>query len=288
VAADLHPNRKGPAVEMAQPRTLIAVPTYNERENIEPLVRVLLDTVAHADICLVDDGSPDGTADHAAALFGADPRFSLLRREGPRGYGRSLAEAYRMALQKGYMRLVQLDADFSHDPLVIPKLLAVSHAADVVIGSRYCAGGQILNWSLHRRLLSRAANAYVRWITGISVRDSTSGFRCYTREALQYLLDVGLDADGYAFLIEATSAAYRSGLRIVEVPICFIERRAGASKLSGGVMVEAALMPWRFGRINWQNCPPWRRERRASATRAPLRKPPRISVSHRSEHPIRD
>ena len=227
-------------------RTLIVVPTYNERENVAALVARLLEVAPEADVCLLDDNSPDGTADYACGLFGAYPRFSVLRRKGPRGYGRSLVEGYRRCLEAGYARLVQLDADFSHDPSMIPALIEASEHADVVIGSRYCAGGAVANWPLRRRLLSRFANQYVCRITGLRARDTTSGFRCYTRRALRRLLEGRIAGEGYAFLVEAVYHAHREGLSIAEVPITFTDRREGQSKMSRGIIFESVLMPWRL------------------------------------------
>ena len=237
-------------------RTLIVVPTYNERENVARLVAQLLEVDPGADVCLLDDASPDGTADHAEGLFGSDPRFSVLRRAGARGYGRSLVDGYRRALEGGYARLVQLDADFSHDPRRIPALVEASGRADVVIGSRYCEGGGVENWPVRRRLLSRFANAYVARITGMSVRDTTSGFRCYTRRALRALLEGRVAGEGYAFLVEATYRASRAGLAVVEVPITFTDRREGKSKMSRGVIFESVLMPWRlrFAKSKTEGC----------------------------------
>jgi len=232
-------------------RTLIVIPTYNERENVPRLVAELLEVAPGADVCLLDDDSPDGTAEHARGLFASEPRFSVLRRRGvPRGYGRSLVDGYRRALGGGYARLVQLDADFSHDPRRIPALVEASRAADVVIGSRYCEGGGVENWPVRRRLLSRFANRYVACITGMGVRDATSGFRCYTRRALRALLEGRVAGEGYAFLVEATYRASRAGLPIAEVPITFTDRRVGQSKMSRKVILESVLMPWRlrFGR----------------------------------------
>jgi dolichol-phosphate mannosyltransferase len=231
---------------MNNERTLIVVPTYNERENIARLVAELLTVAPEADVCLLDDASPDGTADRAEELFGRDPRFSVLRRAGARGYGRSLVDGYRRALEGGYARLVQLDADFSHDPRRIPALVEASHAADVVIGSRYCEGGGVENWPVRRRALSRFANAYVARITGLRVRDATSGFRCYTRRALRALLEGRIAGEGYAFLVEATYRARRAGLAVAEVPITFTDRREGQSKMSRQIIIESILMPWRL------------------------------------------
>jgi dolichol-phosphate mannosyltransferase len=229
------------------PGTLIVVPTYNERENVAALIARLLEVAPDADVCLLDDNSPDGTADYACELYGRDPRFFVMRRKGPRGYGRSLVDGYRRSVEMGYARLVQLDADFSHDPAMIPALVEASARADVVIGSRYCEGGAVANWPLRRRLLSRFANRYVCRITGLrGARDTTSGFRCYTRRALGRLLEGRIAADGYAFLVESVYRAHRAGLTIEEVPITFTDRREGQSKMSRGVIFESVLMPWRL------------------------------------------
>jgi dolichol-phosphate mannosyltransferase len=227
-------------------RTLIVVPTYNERENVAALVALILEVAPEADVCLLDDNSPDGTAARAEELFGSNPRFSILRRTGARGYGRSLVDGYRYAIERGYARLVQLDADFSHDPRKIPALVAASLGADVVIGSRYCAGGRVENWPLRRRLLSKFANRYVCLITGLKAGDTTSGFRCYTRTALRRLLEGRIAAEGYAFLVEAVFHAQREGLAVAEVPITFTDRREGQSKMSRKVIFESVFMPWRL------------------------------------------
>jgi dolichol-phosphate mannosyltransferase len=227
-------------------RTLIVVPTYDERENVAALVPELFKVAPAADVLLIDDSSPDETADYAEKLFSANARFSVLRRTPPRGYGRSLLDGYRVAVERGYARLVQLDADFSHDPAVVPVLIEATRRADVVIGSRYCPCGGIANWPLRRRLLSRFANAYVHAITGLAVRDSTSGFRCYNRRALQTLLQSPITSEGYAFLVETTFRAERAGLQVVEVPIMFIDRREGQSKMSRKIILESMLKPWRL------------------------------------------
>ena len=231
-------------------RTLIVVPTYNERENVGALVVQLLQIAPEADVLIIDDNSPDDTVAFAQKLFGADQRFSALARTGSRSYGRSLLDGYDIAVERGYARLVQLDADFSHDPKMVPVLINASREADVVIGSRYCRGGRVVNWPWHRRLLSRFANQYVSRITGLEVSDSTSGFRSYTRRALQCLIDTRITSEGYAFLVETVFRAQREGLRTLEIPITFTDRRAGQSKMSGKVIFESALKPWRlrFGR----------------------------------------
>src|SRR5229473_597047 len=225
---------------------LIVIPTYNERENVSALVRQLFQMVPSSDVMLIDDNSPDGTAEYGQQLFGANQSFSVLVRRGSRSFGRSLLDGYRVAVERGYARLVQLDADFSHDPKMVPVLINASREADVVIGSRYCRGGRVVNWPWHRRLLSRFANQYVSRITGLKVSDSTSGFRCYTRRALQCLIDTRITSEGYAFLVETVFRAQREGLRIIEIPITFTDRRAGQSKMSGKVIFESVLKPWRL------------------------------------------
>lgn len=231
---------------MNSSRTLVILPTYNERENVPTLVAQILSTLPAADVLLVDDNSPDGTADLAEQLFGREPRFSVLRREGPRGLGRSYVDGYRAALSGGYARLVQMDADFSHDPERLPALLEAARGADVAVGSRYCPGGGIGNWPLRRRLLSRFANAYVSTITGMGVGDATSGYRCYSRRALECVLRYRIAAEGYAFLVESIYRVTEAGLTVAEVPIIFVDRREGQSKISRKVIFESVLMPWRL------------------------------------------
>ena len=231
---------------METDRTLIVVPTYNERENIGALITALLQVAPEADAMVIDDNSPDGTAIAIETLFNSEARFSTLKRTGRRGYGRSLLDGYRLAVEKGYARLVQMDADFSHDPTVVPLLINATQSADVAIGSRYCPGGRVANWPWQRRFLSRFANQYVSQITGIGVCDSTSGFRCYTRRALQSLVEIGIHSEGYAFLVETAFRAQNAGLRIAEIPITFTDRRVGQSKMSGKVIFESVLKPWRL------------------------------------------
>ena len=231
-------------------RTLIVIPTYNERENVTLLINRLLEVVPAADVLVVDDNSPDRTAEAAEKAFGRNPRFSIVVRKGPRSFGRSLFDGYRIALDRGYARILQMDADFSHAPEMVPRLIEATSSADVAIGSRYCRGGCVVNWPARRRLLSRFANNYVAWITELTVRDSTSGFRCFTRRALELILNRGVTSEGYAFQVEAIFRAQRAGLRIVEVPITFSDRRAGQSKMSTKVIFESMLKPWslRFSR----------------------------------------
>src|SRR5688500_5483997 len=225
---------------------LVIVPTYNERDNVAPLVQVLL-RIDDLNVLIVDDGSPDGTGaevDRLAAM--SEGRVTALHRSGRRGLGRSYIDGMRTALQSGATHICQMDADFSHDPADIPRLLAASKTSDLVIGSRYVQGGRVLNWPAHRVILSAFANRYVRAITGLPVRDCTSGFRCWRRELLARLPLEAILSDGYAFQVELAWEAHAAGGRVTEIPITFVERQQGASKLSGGVIVESAILPWRL------------------------------------------
>jgi dolichol-phosphate mannosyltransferase len=231
--------------------TLVIVPTYNECENIGPLLEKIFEAAPQVDVLVVDDNSPDGTADLADKEFRGDSRFNVLRRTGPRGLGRSYVDGYGWALAAGYARVVQMDADFSHDPGYIPALIEAAEAADVVIGSRYCQGGGVRDWPQRRVLLSRFANRYVAAITGLKVTDATAGFRCYTRRALERIGILDIVSSGYAFQVEMTHRARAAGLRIVESPIIFTDRTRGQSKISRTVLLESAVMPWklRLGRL---------------------------------------
>jgi dolichol-phosphate mannosyltransferase len=234
-------------------RPLVIVPTYNERDNLPVAVDVLL-RVPGLRVLVVDDASPDGTGEIADALArSAAGRVSVLHRTGARGLGRSYIDGIRRALDTDATAICQMDADLSHDPADVPRLLAQIGSADLVIGSRYVPGGRIENWPRRRIVLSGFANRYVRAITGLRIHDCTSGFRCWRREALERLPLDRIASDGYAFLVEVVWEAAAAGCRIAEVPITFVERRHGASKLSSGVLLESALLPWRLA---------WRRPRR--------------------------
>ena len=227
-------------------RPLVIVPTYNERDNI-PVVVARLMAIPDVRVLVVDDGSPDGTgavADTIAA--GSGGRVSVLHRTGPRGLGVAYIDGMRLALASDATHICQMDADLSHNPSDVARLLAATADADVMIGSRYVPDGRIENWPKRRRVLSAFANWYIRTITGLRIRDCTSGFRCWRREALQRLPLDRIVSDGYAFLVELVWEAAAAGYRIDEIPITFVERRQGASKLSGRVMVESALVPWRL------------------------------------------
>jgi dolichol-phosphate mannosyltransferase len=227
-------------------RILVIVPTYNERENIRLLVEEVLSLVPSVDLMLVDDASPDGTADVAEQLFGCLPNFSVLRRTGCRGLGPSYVEAFQVAVAHGYSRIVQMDADLSHDPKQLMDLVRATESADVAIGSRYCTGGGVHRWPIHRLVLSQGANAYIRATLRLPVHDATSGYRCYTRRALSVIHLDRIESTGFAFQVEMIHRAHCAGLRIVEVPILFGNRCRGRSKMSGRMISEMARLPFRL------------------------------------------
>lgn len=226
---------------------LTVVPTYNERDNLPLLARGVL---AHPGfrMLVVDDGSPDGTGEVADALVSQYPgRIEVMHRTGKRGLGRSYIDGLRHALATTDADLIcQMDADLSHNPEYLPALAAAAEHADVVIGSRYLNGVSVVNWPLHRIFLSTFANRYIRAVTRLSASDCTSGFRCWRREALQRLPLDSMVSDGYAFLVEMLFDAAQNRCRIAEVPIIFVERREGQSKMSSHVIFESLFMPWRL------------------------------------------
>ena len=227
-------------------RPVVVVPTYNERSNLPALASELLRT-ADLRVLVVDDDSPDGTGAEADRLSAAsDGRLSVLHRSGVRGLGRAYIDGMRTALRMGATHVCQMDADFSHDPVDVPRLLAATASADLAIGSRYVPGGVLRDWPAHRVALSAFANRYVRTITGLPVHDCTSGFRCWRADLLARLPLHQLLSDGYAFQVELAWEAHSAGARIVEVPITFVERREGRSKLTGRVIAESVGLPWRL------------------------------------------
>jgi dolichol-phosphate mannosyltransferase len=226
---------------------LVVVPTYNEADNLPGLVGRLLELDLDLGVLVVDDGSPDGTGRLADRMAAADPRVSVLHRPAKEGLGRAYVAGFRWALQHTDARLVaQMDADFSHDPDRLPALAAAARAGAVAIGSRYTAGGGVENWGLGRRALSRGGSLYARLVLGLPVRDVTGGFKCWPREALAGLELERLRAGGYGFQVETTYRAHRAGFPLAEVPIVFVDRRVGQSKMSLGIALEALWLVWRL------------------------------------------
>jgi dolichol-phosphate mannosyltransferase len=224
-------------------RLTICLPTYNERENLQPMVAALEEVIEghglDATVLVVDDNSPDGTGELADRLAQESRRVRVLHRERKEGLGPAYIAAFRTAIEAGAELVLTMDCDFSHDPADVPRLVAAAEGADVVIGSRYVGGGGVRNWGLVRRVVSRGGCLYAQVLLGAGIRDLTGGFKCYRREVLER---IGLDrisSKGYAFQIETTYRALRAGFRVVEVPIVFTDREAGRSKMSRGIVLEA-------------------------------------------------
>lgn len=229
-------------------RSIVLIPTYNERENLPPLIQAVLDTDESLDVLVIDDGSPDGTGDFADALASTEPRVNVLHRAGKQGLGTAYLAGFRYALARDYERIIEMDADFSHRPEDLPKLLASAREADVVIGSRNIPGGRAENWSILRHVISKGGSLFVRAILGLPVHDCTSGFKCFRREALAAIRLDRVESNGYAFQVEMNFLCHRAGFRIVEVPIVFPDRTAGQSKMSGQIVTEAAKRVWQLRR----------------------------------------
>jgi dolichol-phosphate mannosyltransferase len=225
---------------------LVIVPTYNERANLPVLAAALMARPA-VQLLVVDDDSPDGTGAVADDLARQHPgRIDVMHRRGQPGLGRSYIDGMKTALTQPVDVICQMDADLSHDPEQLSALVTATSRADLVIGSRYVPGGAIVNWPKRRQLLSRFANIYIRTVTRLDVRDCTSGYRCWRREALAGMPLERFRSEGYSYLVEMLFVAARAGCRITEVPITFVERREGESKLSGAVLLESAITPWRL------------------------------------------
>ncbi len=220
-------------------RVAVLIPTYNERENLPVAVRGVRDALPEADVVVLDDASPDGTGDVADALAAADPQVTVIHRAGKEGLGAAYLAGFRWALDAGYDAVVEMDADGSHRPEHLPTLLAAAEHADAVIGSRWVRGGSVVNWPLHRKALSVGGNLYVKVLLGMPVNDATAGFRVYRTDALRRMGLEDVASQGYCFQTDLTWRAVRSGLTVVEVPITFVEREVGASKMSRDIMTES-------------------------------------------------
>ena len=226
-----------------RPKVLLVTPTYDERDNLEPFVTSTLDTLPHAHVLVVDDASPDGTGDLADTLAARDPRVRVMHRSGKLGLGSAYLDAFRWALSEGYDRIFEMDTDLSHDPRYLPQMLdALDDGAGLVIGSRNVPGGGVEGWGPGRHILSKGGSLYSRTLLGLPIRDLTSGYKGFRRETLE-ALDLGaVQSEGYAFQIELTYRAIRRGFRVDEVPIVFVDRRAGESKMSRRVFTKAVVM----------------------------------------------
>ncbi len=236
----------------AQRRALVCLPTYDERDNVEPITAAILAATPEVDVLVIDDASPDGTGALADAIAAREPRVKVLHRSGKEGLGKAYLAGFAWALARGYELVLEMDADFSHAPRYLPELLRKAGEADLVLGSRNVKGGGTVNWGIGRKLLSRGGSLYARTILGVPVRDLTGGFKCFRRQVLEAIDLSTVECSGYAFQIELTYRALRKGFRVVEVPIVFEERRVGQSKMSRRIVLEAIAKVWsirRSGRL---------------------------------------
>jgi dolichol-phosphate mannosyltransferase len=231
----------------------VIMPTYNERENLEALAGRVRAAVPSADLLVVDDNSPDGTGELADKLAAGDPHVRVMHRPGKGGLGAAYLAGFRWALDAGYDAVVEMDADGSHQPEQLPALLAALSQADLVLGSRYVPGGRVVNWPRSRELLSRGGNTYARLMLGIQLKDATGGYRAYRASALRAIPLDEIESQGYCFQVDLARRVLRAGLRVTEVPITFVERVNGASKMSNAIVLEALLRITRWGvAARWQ------------------------------------
>jgi dolichol-phosphate mannosyltransferase len=225
-------------------RVVVIIPTYNEAVNLPQIVPVVLAQDPRVDVLVVDDNSPDGTGRLADEMAAANSRIHVLHRQAKQGLGRAYLAGFEWALQQGYQAVFEMDADFSHDPTFIPSFLQALDQADLVLGSRYATGVNVINWPISRLLLSLGANFYARVITGLPLSDSTGGFKCFRREVLAAIDLSRVKSNGYAFQIEMSFRAWKLGFRLTEVPIIFHDRVEGHSKMSKKIVREAVWMVW--------------------------------------------
>jgi dolichol-phosphate mannosyltransferase len=229
---------------------LLVVPTFNEVEGIDLLLDLALAADPNLEVLVVDDGSPDGTGELVAKRASVEPRLHLLSRPSKLGLGSAYVAGFRHGLSHGYQLFIEMDADLSHDPADLTRLIEASRYASLTIGSRYVEGGAVQGWSSARHLLSRCANSYARAMLGFPIRDSTSGFRCYRREVLEAVVLESVVSEGYAFQIDLAYRAWKLGFEVREIPITFKERRAGRSKMSGGIILEGVVRVTAWGLEN--------------------------------------
>lgn len=221
---------------------LVIIPTYDERDNVQPIAQAVLNALPDGDILFVDDNSPDGTGGLLDTMAAAEPRVHVLHRPGKQGLGRAYIAGFKWALERHYEYIFEMDADFSHDPAALPRFITAAENADLVIGSRYTGGIRVMNWPMSRLLLSTGAAQYVRLWTGLPVADPTGGFKCFRRRVFQALDLDAIRSNGYSFQVEVTYLAWLKGFRLCEIPITFEDRRSGYSKLSGAIAREAITM----------------------------------------------
>lgn len=229
-------------------KALVFIPTYNERDNIEPLTMQILGLGSSISVLVIDDNSPDGTGEIADKLAEGEPRISVIHRQSKQGLGTACIAGFYFALAADFDLIIEMDADFSHDPRYLPELIGAAEAADVAVGSRYVRGGGVRNWGVHRKFLSRSANFFARKMLDLRVHDCTSGFRCYRRGVLEKLELDDIVSNGYSFQVEVLYRCKLAGLKIVEIPIIFVDREKGKSKMSGDEIIKGMLSVFRLRR----------------------------------------
>lgn len=233
-------------------RALVCLPTYDEKDNVIPMTEAILAATPDVDVLIIDDNSPDGTGQLADGIAERDRRVKVLHRAGKEGLGKAYLAGFEWALGHGYELILEMDADFSHDPKYLPGMLEAARGADLVLGSRNIPGGGTVNWGLGRKIISRGGSLYARTILGIPVRDLTGGFKCFHRKVLESIDLSTVECSGYAFQIELTFRALRRGFRVVEFPIVFVDRRVGQSKMSKRIVLEALRKVWSIRRSNFR------------------------------------
>lgn len=228
-------------------RALIIVPTYNERDNVAEAVRAFLAPVESADLLFVDDNSPDGTGDVLDEIAAANERVHVMHRAGKLGLGTAYRDGFRWALERDYEYILEMDADFSHNPKYLPDMIRLAaEGADMVIGSRWVPGGGTENWGIGRQFISRAGSLYARTVLGVKIRDLTAGFICYRRQTLERIDLDTVESNGYSFQVEMKYRVTKAGMRVEELPIVFVDRRVGQSKMSRKIFMEALVMVWKM------------------------------------------
>ncbi len=231
---------------MVDKKSLVIIPTYDEMDNVQRLIPDILGRYENLDILVVDDGSPDGTGDYIANFSGSNQRVKLIRREKKLGLGTAYITGFKYAIRHNYDYIFEMDADYSHDPGEIENFLVTIESNDLVLGSRYLTGVNVINWPMSRLILSYFANFYTRFITGLPIHDATGGFKCFRREVLEAIDLEKIKSNGYAFQIEMTYKAWKKGFRIKEISIIFVDRIKGKSKMSKKIVREAVLMVWKL------------------------------------------
>lgn len=228
------------------PKALVIIPTYNEAQNVEKIITEVLQQADIVEVLIVDDNSPDGTADLVKKMMENNPRVHLIQREKKMGLGTAYVAGFKYAIQHQFDFVFEMDADFSHNPKEIPVMLSNMDGCDLLIGSRYVKGVNVVNWPMKRLMLSYSANIYTRLITGMPVHDATAGFKCYKRKVLESIDLDAIRSNGYAFQIETNFLAWKKGFVIKEMPIVFVDRRVGVSKMNKKIVYEAAFMVWKL------------------------------------------